>query len=654
VATDVETLLARIEVQTTKFERDMARARREAAKATDGIERDFERTNKKLLRQFEQIGGRGGQAVGVLTSGLGRMGLAAGVAATAIGGTALAAFSLAEAAQPFIRIQNALKVVGLEGEALKSTYADLFAIAQRQGTSIESTATLYSKLAAVQKELNASSPDLLRFTEGVGQALRVAGTDATKASGALLQLGQALGGGKIQAEEFNSIIDGARPILQTVANGLKEAGGSVSKLKQIVNEGKLSSEAFFRAFLAGSSQLASQAEKATATSSQAFERLKTSLININGVINDSTGASTALASGINSVSGAIDAVAKALPGAIKSLREYTSLEAQIRAGGDAKLGTKMGAGLGANGYSTGGGFGIEPPPGSEGRIGAGLSRLPNPILPVSVADFPVLDKAGKGGGGRTAKATDEVKRFADELNKSIDPTIEYNRQVDLLFQAMQRGLIPADQAAEAMARIGERTLEAGSNAAKSQAELEGLFKGLETAVQSVGSKFGDTLGDLVTGGKVGFADLSDSIIKDLVRIGAQILIITPLIQSMKTLLGAGGSSGGVAGLFSGLFSSGSGASGLVNALPFGGPRAKGGPVVPGKSYLVGERGPEMFTPTSVGTIVPNRAAMGGRTTVVVNQTFTADASARELAAIAGAIKAETVRAVGDAMARGRL
>jgi len=37
---------------------------------------------------------------------------------------------------------------------------------------------------------------------------------------------------------------------------------------------------------------------------------------------------------------------------------------------------------------------------------------------------------------------------------------------------------------------------------------------------------------------------------------------------------------------------------------FGGARADGGPVLPGASYLVGERGPEVFRPTSAGSVEP--------------------------------------------------
>ena len=53
----------------------------------------------------------------------------------------------------------------------------------------------------------------------------------------------------------------------------------------------------------------------------------------------------------------------------------------------------------------------------------------------------------------------------------------------------------------------------------------------------------------------------------------------------------------------------------VSRFTFG--RANGGPVKGGSSYLVGERGPEMFSPGVSGMITPNHA-LGGSTTVIVN------------------------------------
>ena len=54
-------------------------------------------------------------------------------------------------------------------------------------------------------------------------------------------------------------------------------------------------------------------------------------------------------------------------------------------------------------------------------------------------------------------------------------------------------------------------------------------------------------------------------------------------------------------------------------LEFGGARAMGGPVVPGKAFLVGEQGPEMFMPQGRGNIIPNdELGGGGGTRVVIN------------------------------------
>jgi phage-related minor tail protein len=48
-----------------------------------------------------------------------------------------------------------------------------------------------------------------------------------------------------------------------------------------------------------------------------------------------------------------------------------------------------------------------------------------------------------------------------------------------------------------------------------------------------------------------------------------------------------------------------------------GTRANGGPVMGGGTYLVGERGPELFTPGTSGSITPNNA-LGGSTSITVN------------------------------------
>ena len=66
---------------------------------------------------------------------------------------------------------------------------------------------------------------------------------------------------------------------------------------------------------------------------------------------------------------------------------------------------------------------------------------------------------------------------------------------------------------------------------------------------------------------------------------------------------------------------------------FGGFMASGGPVTSGTSYIVGEQGPELFTPGRSGMITPNHALGGGRGSVInltVNGAIDPEGTARAI------------------------
>ena len=65
--------------------------------------------------------------------------------------------------------------------------------------------------------------------------------------------------------------------------------------------------------------------------------------------------------------------------------------------------------------------------------------------------------------------------------------------------------------------------------------------------------------------------------------------------------------------------------GILDSMPNPFKLADGGIARGRKTHLVGERGPELFTPGVTGTVTPNHA-LGGSTTVVVN----VDASGTEV------------------------
>ena len=68
---------------------------------------------------------------------------------------------------------------------------------------------------------------------------------------------------------------------------------------------------------------------------------------------------------------------------------------------------------------------------------------------------------------------------------------------------------------------------------------------------------------------------------------------------------------------------------------FGGGKAAGGPVNAGTTYLVGERGPELFTPSGSGNIIPNHkmGGGGGGISITVNGALDPEGVARQIVTI---------------------
>ena len=83
--------------------------------------------------------------------------------------------------------------------------------------------------------------------------------------------------------------------------------------------------------------------------------------------------------------------------------------------------------------------------------------------------------------------------------------------------------------------------------------------------------------------------------------------------------------------------------------------AKGGSVSGGKSYIVGEQGPELFTPGSSGTITPNdQLGGGGNITLNINVGGVTDRTdKRALAREIGDMLTQELRRTGGAPTRGR-
>lgn len=210
------------------------------------------------------------------------------------------------------------------------------------------------------------------------------------------------------------------------------------------------------------------------------------------------------------------------------------------------------------------------------------------------------------GGGRAAAAKEPVNIFEDAaadlqglerqitlIGKGTEETARLRAQWELLDAAKKAG-IPINDALNSQidaqaAQVGTLTaaLEAGEIA---QQQFDDGVKGIATAFSNAileGESFRDSM-----------AGIFRQIAANILSAGIQ----NAITSTFAGLAGGGGFFGKLLGAAFG---------GTTAATPtYGGARAMGGPVTAGKSYLVGEVGPEMFVPSVSGSIVPNNK-MGG-------------------------------------------
>lgn len=232
-----------------------------------------------------------------------------GSAIVAGAGLSNLAQSLAGVADDFTRLKAQIKLSTSSTQEFARAQGDIIAIADRQRQGLLEVGLLYSKAAAAAGELGASQADIAKFAEAVSASLTIGSSSSAAAAGALQQLGQAIGGVKVQAEEFNSIIDGARPLLAAAAKHIDGAGGSVNRLKTIVNEGKLSSQEFFQAIVKASAELQATASGLPPTIGQAVTGLRNEWTLYVGALDQVTGASAGVAGAISLLSKNLDVLA---------------------------------------------------------------------------------------------------------------------------------------------------------------------------------------------------------------------------------------------------------------------------------------------------------------------------------------------------------
>jgi phage-related minor tail protein len=263
-----------------------------------------------------------------------------------------------------------------------------------------------------------------------------------------------------------------------------------------------------------------------------------------------------------------------------------------------------------------------------------------------------VDKSFKGD-------TDALLKGFQTQQKSIQKSLEdgkisveqYSEQVSTLVKNYQDAYIEAEILANKQRDLNS-TWEYGASVAlaKYGQESRNTAKLTESVVTKSLNSLDDSLFGIITrttSVSDAFKNMANSIIQDIARIMIRQQVSAPLAQAL-------GSLGSVAmGNFyqgqTGITVDDNGMSLMV-----GSGKALGGSVNAGTSYLVGEKGAEVFTPSMNGTITPNNK-LGCE--IIVNQTINISAGVAqtvrtEIQSMMPRIMEATKSAVAESKLRG--
>lgn len=211
----------------------------------------------------------------------------------------------------------------------------------------------------------------------------------------------------------------------------------------------------------------------------------------------------------------------------------------------------------------------------------------------------------KGAELLAAKQINEMRDFEVSLlemglkvgeQKYIQAVLTKELEQESIARAFYK--LQIEKEAEEAKKIQQKKqLERFKALQKEAKKLNKITSESEQIGKAIANSFDSAMTSMVDGTKSvkdAFKSMTVAIIKDLYKI-----FIVKKITGMITSAFDGGDA-------------------ALSGPQHGGGRANGGPVQGGRSYTVGERGPETFTPAMSGTITPNSGGSGGGTTIVQN------------------------------------
>lgn len=164
------------------------------------------------------------------------------VGATAVVGGMIRSAASAEQLQ--LRLRSLSKEYGESARLQQFVAQSAKTFGQSQVEAAQGVADVYARL----RPLGISLSQIETVYKGFNAVALASGTSAEAASGAFLQLSQALGSGTLQGDEFRSVAEQVPGILRLVAN---EMGVTVGELKKLGSDGKITADILINSLAKG-------------------------------------------------------------------------------------------------------------------------------------------------------------------------------------------------------------------------------------------------------------------------------------------------------------------------------------------------------------------------------------------------------------------
>ncbi|HBS7140495.1 TPA: tape measure protein [Klebsiella pneumoniae] len=203
-----------------------------------------------------------------------------------------ALIKLQQISEEFTLLQARVTRLSSSSEEGARSFQQLVSIASTTGASLGDAVNLWQQLTATLKTVGATNSDVNRLVMTLQKIGTIGGSSAQEMANALRQFMQSVASGRIQAEEFNSVLEQMPELARQIADGM---GIPFNELRQLMLAGKLDIGEVLAAIERRSDEINQQFEKMPRTVTQATNALVTQFGVAVSKIDDAIGASRYLA-----------------------------------------------------------------------------------------------------------------------------------------------------------------------------------------------------------------------------------------------------------------------------------------------------------------------------------------------------------------------